>query len=195
MIEMAGKELELALQTQLSEVQPRASMRAQPIGLPVERAAITFPCVLRVLIYVRQGEIIHVPGPQFLIGRGADCDLALPCCFVSRHHCKLVWGEGAGRVIIRDLGSRNGTFVNSQRIQTEKGLSDGDEINVGPWLFGVSVDPAGLPSQQIPLAPASQTDAEKEWIICVGRNRRVFGFRIADRICHTFHGNTSGMRR
>jgi ABC-type multidrug transport system ATPase subunit/pSer/pThr/pTyr-binding forkhead associated (FHA) protein len=68
--------------------------------------------------------------PKVLIGRATTCDLCIPHPSVSKHHA-MVFRQG-GRIAIQDLGSRNGTFVNGVRV-TQANLSDGDEIQVGPF--------------------------------------------------------------
>ena len=93
----------------------------------------------------------------YVIGRGPDCDLQLPCAeefqTVSRHHCLLCVDPPLVRV--RDLGSRNGTIVNGEQIGrpefwplpeesaagpfVEHELKDGDEIKVGGTVFKVHV--------------------------------------------------------
>lgn len=64
----------------------------------------------------------------FIIGRDEACDLTLPENVLSRRHSQLEhkWGG----VVITDLGSKNGTFVNNEPIQ-EKLLHDGDRILLG----------------------------------------------------------------
>jgi pSer/pThr/pTyr-binding forkhead associated (FHA) protein len=63
------------------------------------------------------------------IGRASECDLCLAFDgSVSRQHARLEW-DGHTWVII-DTNSRNGTFVNGERI-TERRLSQGDQIEVG----------------------------------------------------------------
>lgn len=52
---------------------------------------------------------------QCLVGRSAACGLVLEDRFVSSEHAKILWMNGTWRV--RDLGSRNGTFVNGQRAE------------------------------------------------------------------------------
>jgi pSer/pThr/pTyr-binding forkhead associated (FHA) protein len=91
------------------------------------------------------------------IGRANDCLLCLPNGFahmdVSRHHCLLEVEPPLIRV--RDLGSRNGTYVNGEKIgQRERGLGpeevlafdmplralhEGDEVGVGCTRFRVSI--------------------------------------------------------
>jgi pSer/pThr/pTyr-binding forkhead associated (FHA) protein len=53
---------------------------------------------------------------KLLIGRAEDCDLRIESDFVSRYHCILLLDEYSLR--LRDLGSKNGTFVNGCRIGT-----------------------------------------------------------------------------
>jgi len=63
-------------------------------------------------------------------GRGAGCDCQLPGGYVSRRHARLERSpDGQWQII--DLGSSNGTFVNSRRVEVAT-LSDGDVIGLGP---------------------------------------------------------------
>jgi pSer/pThr/pTyr-binding forkhead associated (FHA) protein len=73
----------------------------------------------------------------FVIGRKNTCDLRIPLSSVSRQHCELKVEDG--QVKLRDVGSSNGTFHNSIRVQ-EAVLSAGDELVVGPVVFTVVVD-------------------------------------------------------
>lgn len=65
-----------------------------------------------------------------LIGRGREVVLSVDSGRVSREHARI--DVGAEAVTIEDLGSKNGTFVNGQRITAPTMLNDGDEISVGP---------------------------------------------------------------
>ncbi len=84
------------------------------------------------------GKEIPVTGPQFLIGRGEKCQLRPQSDMVSREHCAIVIEEGS--VSVRDLGSRNGTFVNDQRVQGTRKLHGGDRLKIGPLEFEVRLD-------------------------------------------------------
>jgi len=66
------------------------------------------------------------------LGRAPDASLSLMHPLVSRHHCELFVVEGD--VHVRDLGSLNGTFVGSQRID-ESPLRPGDLLTVGTVTF------------------------------------------------------------
>jgi pSer/pThr/pTyr-binding forkhead associated (FHA) protein len=81
------------------------------------------------------GQEVPVPGPKFFIGRAEDCDLKPQSDEISRHHCALVVEDGY--VAVRDLGSKNGTFVNEQRVKPDAELKSGDHLKVGPLEFEV----------------------------------------------------------
>lgn len=66
------------------------------------------------------------------LGRAKSSTLPLPHPLVSREHCKLFLQDGQLR--IRDLGSTNGTFVGSERIE-ECVVRDGDLITIGTVTF------------------------------------------------------------
>jgi predicted component of type VI protein secretion system len=70
--------------------------------------------------------------PVLLIGRHDECDVRINSPKVSRRHCCLAMAYD--RVLIRDLGSRNGVRVNGREID-ESRLYEGDELAIGPILF------------------------------------------------------------
>jgi predicted component of type VI protein secretion system len=70
--------------------------------------------------------------PVLLIGRHLDCDVRIDSPKVSRRHCCVA--TAYDRVLIRDLGSRNGVRVNG-RLLEESRLQPGDELAIGPILF------------------------------------------------------------
>lgn len=66
------------------------------------------------------------------IGRGREASLALPHPLVSRKHCKLY--EADGYLMVRDLGSLNGTYVNNRRVD-EAVLPPGELLTLGTVTF------------------------------------------------------------
>ncbi len=71
------------------------------------------------------------------IGRGDDCVFRIPLMSISRQHCKLVKSDD--ELQIHDLGSSNGTYINSHRVN-ETVLKAGDRITLGSETFTVQID-------------------------------------------------------
>lgn len=69
-----------------------------------------------------------VLGARTTIGRGLDNDVVLEDASVSRHHAEII--REAGRLEVRDLGSRNGTWVNAARVAASS-IGPGDQLAFG----------------------------------------------------------------
>lgn len=78
------------------------------------------------------GKVRQIRGVRMVIGRTAGCDWKLSDPSASRKHCELVVGDGG--VLLRDLGSGNGTKVNGQKVAEHK-LEHGDEIAIGKTVI------------------------------------------------------------
>lgn len=95
-------------------------------------------------------------GRRFIVGRSQDCDIVLrgeAAASLSRHHCLLAVDPPA--VSVRDLGSRNGTYVNGECIgfrldenpldseqpddYVSYELDDGDEIRIGQTVLRIAI--------------------------------------------------------
>lgn len=107
------------------------------------------------LIVVRgkpEGKVIPLTGTKFKIGRGETCHLRPNSEQVSREHAEFTIESNS--VIVRDLGSRNGSLVNGKALTTEAcKLKDRDLVQVGPLTFAVSIQDAPTPPPR-PAAPA-----------------------------------------
>jgi pSer/pThr/pTyr-binding forkhead associated (FHA) protein len=81
------------------------------------------------------------------IGRGQECNLTLDDPLVSRCHARIVvWSD---RVILQDLGSRNGVAINGLRVVGSTTLRDGDCLRIGAQqLIFCGVDTATLPPRR-----------------------------------------------
>ena len=66
---------------------------------------------------------------EHLIGRGADCSIFVDAEPVSRHHARLT--VGADKVILEDLGSVNGTYVDGARVEGSMTLQQHQHIHIG----------------------------------------------------------------
>jgi pSer/pThr/pTyr-binding forkhead associated (FHA) protein len=95
---------------------------------------------LKILFGPMSGQSIPVLAGKLIIGREEDCHLRPPSEFISRHHCVLLLDEYTLR--IRDLGSKNGTYVNGRRIgKGESILSPDDFVSVGDFVVQVDFSP------------------------------------------------------
>ena len=76
--------------------------------------------------------------PKCLIGRGDECHLRPQSEAISRRHCVIITSDT--EVAVRDLNSRNGTFVNGERVAEETLLLTGDVLKVGPLEFELMIE-------------------------------------------------------
>ncbi len=98
----------------------------------------------------QQTREITVRPPEFLIGRGGDCDLRLPGPGISRHHCMIrVAPDGA---MLVDLGSSNGTYLNGQRVLSQAPLQGGEELRLGESTFLVDLGAGSGAPEADPMA-------------------------------------------
>jgi pSer/pThr/pTyr-binding forkhead associated (FHA) protein len=70
-----------------------------------------------------------------VIGRSKECQLRPGCNLVSRRHCVISLEDG--RLLVEDLRSTNGTFVNGEKVDSTRELMHGDHLNVGTMEFEV----------------------------------------------------------
>jgi len=100
-----------------------------------------------------EGKVIPLVGPNFKIGRGETCHLRPNSEQVSREHAEFtINGES---VVVRDLGSRNGTLVNGKAITADAyRLKDRDLVQVGPLTFAVAILGPAATSAKAASAPA-----------------------------------------
>jgi len=110
----------------------------------VTRAPVDDPHVpTRLNYHWHPMRIIAIVGPlkdrefligeiEFRIGRQEDNDACLQDDLVSRHHCGIQLRDG--QTVVRDFGSKNGTFVNGEAI-SERALKHGDVLKVGSSIF------------------------------------------------------------
>lgn len=114
---------------------------------------------LVVLAGAKVGTEIPLKKDEFVIGRAKECTLRAGSEAISRRHCSITRGPSGWHV--RDLKSRNGTYVNDVRIEDATPLAAGDELRVGPLRFHVEARTvAAQPSGTAPQ-PAKTTDISR----------------------------------
>ena len=121
-------------------------------------------------------QVITLQRPVILIGRHLDCDARIDHSKISRRHCCVAIAYD--RIILRDLGSRNGIRVNGRKVE-EVRLQVGDEVAIGPVLFRFEGQatlqgrpgPAGSTSRPGPASAASPpvpgqaTPGAQNWLL------------------------------
>ncbi len=105
-----------------SALEPIAQLRVSPIG-----DAAPTPV----------NEYFLTAGQSFRIGRSANNDLVLAESKVSRFHA--LFSASRTGVVISDLSSTNGTFVNGNRMNAPVDLADRDEVQIGNYQFIVTL--------------------------------------------------------
>lgn len=78
---------------------------------------------------------VRVDATRFIVGRKPDASLCIPIPTVSREHAELTVLDKS--VLLRDLGSTNGTFVNGTRITQPCAVHHGDLLQFGQAVFRV----------------------------------------------------------
>jgi len=120
-----------------------ASALAQPADAPGEATAPGDNERTRIRMALPKFLLRGVSGPTFgkthpvvgtiTLGRSRDCDICIASDEISRHHARLkVVPDG---VVVEDLGSANGTFVNNQAVHETTRLKPGDELRLDTVRF------------------------------------------------------------
>ncbi|MFK7770307.1 MAG: FHA domain-containing protein [Mariniblastus sp.] len=120
--------------------------------------------VLKVVGGKNDGREIAIAVPRFIIGRGDTAHLRPASDLVSREHCEILVGDG--KVIVNDLKSRNGTFVNGKQLSETHTAKSGDSVRIGRLQFELVIDPvkasAKKPRVESVMEAASRTATNKK---------------------------------
>lgn len=88
---------------------------------------------LFVLEGLTPGQEFNLVGRQWVLGRSPECDVVLDAAAVSRRH--VILSEEEGQFTVKDLGSRNGTFINGKRVEDTAPLRHSDQMLICDILF------------------------------------------------------------
>jgi phosphoserine phosphatase RsbU/P len=117
---------------------------------------------LRYLDDTGRVQVRAVDNEQFVIGRSPTCQLPLDSEMISREHVRIEL-DGGGRFRVRDLGSRNKTFVNGEQI-TETLLNAGDVVRAGDRVFEFLDDSAPAQSMDRGFLLDGPEPPDCDWI-------------------------------
>jgi pilus assembly protein CpaF len=122
--------------------------------------------MIRMSIAERSGQpkLFTFPKDDITIGRAQGNDIILPRNNISKRHTRIF--RKGGKLVVRDLDSTNGTFLNGRRIHDDEMLHAGDRIFLADFVLIVEEDeqaatpvpPELKPSVPPPLPPAGQEE-------------------------------------
>jgi len=149
--------------------------------LPSRAKSNTLPCLV-VITGGMVGRMVRIDG-QLAVGRAPGVDLRLDEEGVSRRHATIVVRPD-GAVELEDLASRNGTFVNGERVETRL-LTEGDLIAIGPGtVLKFSYRDAAEEQLQRTLYASATSDA-----LTGVHNRRWFDETLAAELARAWRHN------
>jgi pSer/pThr/pTyr-binding forkhead associated (FHA) protein len=142
----------------------------------------------------RAGQVIPIIGERFVVGRADDCNLKPRSELISRYHCE-IFLEG-GDVFVRDMGSKNGVFLNEHQITDTNELKNGDKLTIGPLEFFVHITVEAKPQKAAKVksvsdavartvelqagAQKSQEDSITDWLLAAGESGDALETRTID---------------
>ena len=83
----------------------------------------------------QKGRNVKLRGGGPVIGRSPDADIIIDDPYASEYHARV--GLQDGQVLVHDLGSTNGTYVNGRRVTTPAAVATGDTVQIGKTILEV----------------------------------------------------------
>ncbi len=108
-----------------------------------DQEASNRPAALLVVGGELNGTLFDIIEEETMIGRNADCTIILEFQGISRHHMQLNLKNSEAE--IKDMGSKNGTYINNNKIEGTKAIKRGDIIKLGS--IALKYIPAGDPER------------------------------------------------
>ena len=113
---------------------------------------------LKIVQGVEPGKQFPLEAERSTIGRSSDCEISLDVAAVSRRHAAVI--RSGGSYSVEDLDSRNGTFVNGQRIVSPTPLNNGDRIVVCDQEFSFEEAAPAAASDSPPILGGPKQTSE-----------------------------------
>jgi predicted component of type VI protein secretion system len=116
-----------------------------------------------------QARLVELTGTLVTVGRGVDNDVELADPEVSSVHA--AFDRVGGGWTVRDLGSRNGTYVNGELLAGERVLRRGDEVRAGRsrLVYRPEAQSANVPTTVMPDAVPNVTRRERDVLVALFR--------------------------
>ena len=128
--------------------------------------------VLQVVEGLTPGQLFRIDGDEAVLGRHPDCDVVLDVGAISRRHARIILD--GGDYYVEDLGSRNGTLVNDEVIESPRRLEENDRVKICDLSFtfhrDAPVPESGLRLEDPPTAAALLVDDANSSSILVCRS-------------------------
>ena len=113
------------------------------------------------LVSLTDAPSIPIDKPVIFIGRDSECDVVLgDSRRVSRKHCCLAHVNN--RLMVRDLGSMNGVWINGERIERTGTMQPGDELAIGDVRYRLSTQDNSDPQAHPDPAEANPDEANPD---------------------------------
>ncbi len=99
------------------------------------------------------GKRIVIPDGGLDMGRSEDNHVIIVDDGVSRFHARLLFDNGS--LWLQDSGSRNGVYVNDNRVTQHQALKVGDQLRIAEHVFDVRLES----DSQVPFSPDANTES------------------------------------
>ncbi len=130
-----------------------------------------------------QAGLSRVLEKEVVVGRSPECDIMIEDTTLSRRHCRFVRQGDA--VLVEDLGSSNGTYLAGARLAQAARAAEGDRVQVGRSLLGLSRQDRLEQQAHRQLYESSMCDP-----LTGLSNRRYFEHRLREEFAHALRQHT-----
>jgi serine phosphatase RsbU (regulator of sigma subunit) len=128
-----------------------------------------------------ESKTFELDGNEIVVGRLPECEIHLDSNMISRKHARL--RRDGAHIVLEDLGSGNGTFVNGQRINGAVTLNHDDRVKFGPLLTRFEADqpsPRGAAPRAMADEPAVEIGIDDSSSTIMGAAQATSGFGLLD---------------